>query len=70
MVQKREMFSKILEETQAGVHFTYDEMEKVKIFIWEQYQNWRQGILIFRQEKIQQYSRESLTNKLVQILES
>ena len=62
--------SKILEETQAGVHFTYDEMEEVKIFIWEQYQNWRQGISIFRQEKIQQYSRKSLTNKLVQILEN
>ena len=62
--------SKIIEETQTGVHFTYGEMEEVKIFIWEQYQNWRQGISIFRQEKIQQYSRKSLTNKLVQILES
>ena len=61
--------SKILEETQAGVHFTYDEMEEVKIFIWEQYQNWKQEISIFRQEKIQQYSRENLTSKLVKILE-
>jgi len=45
-------------------------MEEVKIFIWEQYQNWKQGNSIFRQEKIQQYSRENLTKKLVQILEN
>lgn len=60
--------AKILEETQVGKHFSYNEKEGIEMFILEQYQNWKQGIFDIRKQGIEQYHRRKLAEKLVSIL--
>lgn len=59
---------KILSETKAGKHFSYDEKENLKNFIVETYQNWKSDNLNKNAENIEQFSRKNLTQKLVDLM--
>lgn len=60
--------SKILEETQAGKHFSYDDTETVKRFILEKFDLWKSGNLHENSQSIEQFSRRNLTKQLTGIL--
>ena len=59
---------KILEETNAGKHFSYDDSEPLKSFILGKYQDWKNGNLSSQTKNIDQFSRKNLTKKLLEIL--
>ncbi len=60
--------SKILEETNAGKHFSYDDSEAVKRFILEKFNLWKNGNLHENTQSIEQFSRKNLTQQLTKIL--
>lgn len=60
--------SKILNETQAGKHFSYDDSLKIKEFILEKFELWKDGNLSENTQNIEQFSRKNLTKKLAEIL--
>ncbi|MCF2219850.1 glycosyl transferase family 1 [Chryseobacterium sp. PS-8] len=60
--------SKILNETQAGKHFSYDDSGKIKEFILEKFTLWKDGNLSENTQNIEQFSRKNLTKKLAEIL--
>lgn len=60
--------SKILNETQAGKHFSYDDFGKIKEFILEKFELWKDGNLSENTQNIEQFSRKNLTKKLAEIL--
>lgn len=60
--------SKILNETQAGKHFSYDDYESIQRFILEKFELWKNGNLSENTQNIEQFSRKNLTKKLVEIL--
>jgi len=60
--------SKILDETQAGRHFSYNDSESIKSFILEKFGLWKTGNLIENTQNIEQFSRKNLTKKLAEIL--
>lgn len=60
--------AKILEETQAGKHFSYSDSETVKSFILEKFELWKNGNLSENTQHIEQFSRKNLTKQLVEIL--
>ncbi|WP_343687626.1 glycosyl transferase family 1 [Chryseobacterium gleum] len=60
--------AKILEETQAGKHFGYQETEMVKKFILEKFNLWKNGDLLENAQHIDQFSRKNLTRQLTEIL--
>ena len=59
---------RILEETHAGKHFSYDDSESLKAFILEKFNDWKSGNLTSNTENIEQFSRRNLTKKLAEIL--
>ena len=59
---------KILDDTKAGKHFSYDQSTDVKDFILEKYLDWKSGKSSSNTENIEQFSRRNLTNKLAEIL--
>ena len=59
---------KILEETNAGKHFSYDDSETIKHFILEKFEEWKSGDSSARTQNIEQFSRRNLTKKLTEIL--
>lgn len=59
---------RILEETHAGKHFSYDDYESLKAFILEKFNEWKSGNLSSNTENIEQFSRKNLTKKLAEIL--
>lgn len=59
---------RILEETNAGKHFSYDDSELVKSFILEKFNDWKSGNLSSKTQNIDQFSRKNLTKKLAEIL--
>ncbi|MDQ0593211.1 hypothetical protein QFZ37_001580 [Chryseobacterium ginsenosidimutans] len=61
--------SKILNETNAGKHFSYNESETIKDFILEKFERWKNGNLLDNTQNIEQFSRRNLTKKLVEILD-
>ena len=61
-------FAEIITSTNTGVFFTYDEKEKLKALLLKQYQEYKNQNLKVHAVGLQQYSRKSLTEKLVQIL--
>lgn len=61
---------KILEETNAGKHFEYDEKENLKNFLLETYQIWKSGNLSANAQNIEQFSRRNLTQKLADLLKN
>ncbi|WP_344830056.1 glycosyl transferase family 1 [Chryseobacterium ginsenosidimutans] len=60
--------SKILNETNAGKHFSYDDSETIKNFILEKFELWKNGNLLENTQNIEQFSRRNLTKKLGEIL--
>ncbi|MET3536316.1 glycosyltransferase family protein [Chryseobacterium limigenitum] len=61
--------SKILNETHAGKHFSYQDSETIKSFILEKFELWKNGNLLENSQNIEQFSRKNLTKKLVEILD-
>ncbi|MBB6331274.1 hypothetical protein HNP24_002224 [Chryseobacterium sediminis] len=60
--------AKILEETQAGKHFSYQDTETVKKFILEKFILWKNGNLLENTQHIEQFSRKNLTRQLTEVL--
>lgn len=60
--------AKILDETQAGKHFSYQDTEIVKKFILEKFILWKNGNLLENTQHIEQFSRKNLTRQLTDIL--
>ncbi|MGE8430939.1 glycosyltransferase family 4 protein [Chryseobacterium joostei] len=60
--------SKILDETNAGKHFSYHDSEATKKFILEKFELWKSGNLLENTQNIEQFSRKSLTKQLTEIL--
>ncbi|CAD0220602.1 glycosyl transferase family 1 [Chryseobacterium sp. D764] len=60
--------AKILEETQAGKHFSYQDTEIIKKFILEKFILWKNGNLLENTQHIEQFSRKNLTRQLTEIL--
>lgn len=61
--------SRILVETKAGKHFSYNDSMTVKEFILEKFNLWKDGNLLENTQNIEQFSRKNLTKKLAEILE-
>lgn len=61
--------SRILHETQAGRHFSYNESDTIKDFILEKFILWQNSNLVENTKNIEQFSRRNLTRKLAEILE-
>ena len=59
---------KILEETHAGKHFSYDDESELKVFLMQKFQEWKSGIAHSQTENIEQFSRKNLTKKLTELL--
>ena len=59
---------KILNETNFGKHFSYQDSQNLKEFILEKYQEWKSGETLSIERDISQYSRRNLTKKLVELL--
>lgn len=60
--------AKILEETQAGKHFGYQDTETIKKFILEKYELWKNDSPFENTQHIEQFSRKNLTRQLTEIL--
>lgn len=60
--------SKILDDTQAGRHFSYRDSEAVKSFILEKFGLWKNGTDEKSIQNIEQFSRKNLTKQLSEIL--
>jgi len=63
----------LLDETQAGKNFEYDDIEGIKLYLLEQYRMWKANDVPERkvnEEAIQKYSRESTTEKLAEVFDS
>lgn len=58
----------ILQKTNAGRHFTYNQKAEVKVFILEKFNLWKEGKLNTNSSDIQEFSRRNLTKKLSEIL--
>lgn len=58
----------ILQDTKAGVHFSYEDEYALKKFLLQSYSDWKSGILTARPQNIEQFSRKSLTQKLTELL--
>lgn len=59
---------KILEETQAGKHFSYDDESELKTFLLQKFKEWQSGIAHSQTQNIEQFSRKNLTKKLTELL--
>ncbi|OWK74219.1 glycosyl transferase family 1 [Flavobacteriaceae bacterium JJC] len=59
---------KILEETNAGKHFSYEDSEDLKLFILEKYKNWKLGLITSDTQNIEKFSRRNLTERLSEII--
>jgi hypothetical protein len=61
--------TKILDETKAGKHFSYNDSDLIKGYILEKFELWKNGNLLENTQNIEQFSRRNLTKKLVEILD-
>ncbi len=61
-------FAEIITSTNTGVFFTYDEKERLKELLLKYYQEYQNKNLKVHAVGLQQYSRKSLTEQFVQIL--
>jgi hypothetical protein len=61
-------FAEIITTTNTGVFFTYDEKERLKKTILANFELYLENKLQVYPVGLQQYSRKSLTEKLVKIL--
>ncbi|MCU7615596.1 glycosyl transferase family 1 [Chryseobacterium sp. PBS4-4] len=60
--------AKILDETNAGKHFSYQDSEAIKNFIQEKFELWKGGNLQESKGNIDKFSRRNLTKNLADIL--
>jgi len=60
--------ARILTETAAGKHFSYEDSNVIKDFILEKFELWKKGSLLENTQNIEQFSRKNLTKKLAEIL--
>lgn len=60
--------AKILDDTNAGKHFGYQDSETIKQFILEKFELWKSGNLLENTGNIEQFSRRNLTKTLAKIL--
>jgi glycosyltransferase involved in cell wall biosynthesis len=60
--------AKILDETNAGKHFSYQDSEAIKNFISEKFELWKNGNLHENAGNIDKFSRRNLTKNLADIL--
>ena len=58
----------ILQKTQTGTYFEYDQKEELKLHIETLYAQFKVGKLQVSPVGIQKYARKSLTKKLVEVL--
>ncbi|WBV58315.1 glycosyl transferase family 1 [Chryseobacterium daecheongense] len=61
--------SKILDDTNAGKHFSYQDLDNIKDFILEKYKLWKKGNLLENTQNIEQFSRRNLAKNLSEILD-
>jgi len=61
--------AKILDETKAGKHFSYNDYQTIKRFILEKFELWKNGDLSENIQNIEQFSRKNLTKRLVETLD-
>ncbi|MDY0931400.1 glycosyl transferase family 1 [Chryseobacterium sp. CFBP8996] len=60
--------AKILDETKAGKHFSYNDSKEIEDFILEKFELWKNGNLLENTQNIEQFSRKNLTKQLSEIL--
>lgn len=60
--------SRILDETGAGKHFSYEDSKAVKDFILDQFELWKKGSPVENTQNIEQFSRRNLTKMLAEVL--
>lgn len=63
-------FAEIITETNTGVFFTYDEKNRLKELLLNYYHDYKNQTLNVHAIGLQQYSRKSLTEKLVKLITS
>lgn len=61
---------KILNETKAGDHFTYQDHEAIRLFVLQNYNNWKNNTVNQNSENLMQFSRRNLTTNLASLLDS
>lgn len=61
---------KILDETGAGRHFIYDDIDGLKTFILQQYHLWKSADSQPETQNIERFSRRNLTKRLAEILDA
>ncbi|NAW50222.1 glycosyl transferase family 1 [Elizabethkingia argentiflava] len=61
---------KILNETKAGQHFSYEDDKGIKSFILYHFNAWKSNTLSERSKNIMQFSRKNLSQKLASLLNS
>ncbi len=59
---------KILKETKAGEHFSYDDDLELKVFLLHKFEDWKLGKSNSQTQNIDQFSRKNLTKKLTELL--
>lgn len=59
---------KILKETNAGKHLSYDDESELKVFLLAKFNDWKSGTVSSVTENIEQFSRKNLTKKLSELL--
>lgn len=60
--------AKILDETKAGKHFSYNDSKEIEDFILEKFELWKNGNLSENTQNIEQFSRKNLTKQLSELL--
>ncbi len=61
---------KILNETKAGDHFTYQDHEAIRLFVLQNYNSWKNNTVNQNSENLMQFSRRNLTANLASLLNS
>ncbi|SIS92714.1 Glycosyltransferase involved in cell wall bisynthesis [Chryseobacterium piscicola] len=60
--------AKILDETKAGKHFSYNDSKKIEDFILDKFELWKNGNIAENKQSIEQFSRRNLAKQLSEIL--
>ena len=59
---------KILEETNAGAHFTYENRDELKTYLLQKFSDWKSGNTLAKTQNIGKFTRKNLTQQLSGIL--
>lgn len=65
------VIDKLLDKTQTGKNFEYDDYNGIENYLKENYEAWKKGVKRFNpdSDEIKKYSREHLTKKLAEIFD-